>query len=291
MAEHWLAVTELKAMLAADAKFSSLCRMAMKSRSIDIQKFERNLSRIIRNFANGLKQEAAFNDKGVKAAARVIRSLAKLLAMEIVRTFTSETSIKTQIDGAKLSERHLLRELESSLAPRFLIEDDNDDEDEDEDEDEDLADFPNILQVKAFILSSKAFKNMRWALHWFLQPNVSETVSEEMMPELGSEEPHTVTFYLRWNLLRFCEEELEGNSKLATVLTVTGSGRFAYATTCQQYVDQYWPETGQLVLKLLESAMHRRTSGEPHLTDHGCVNSNITLQKCRLHGGSLCQWI
>ena len=272
IAAPWAAVTELKAMFATDERFSSLCSTAIESRGIGVQRFERNLCRLIKRFATGLRKEAALDDMAGRAAAGVISSLARRLAMEIARTFTSKETIKLEVDEAKRSECDRHRELELSLAAyqpdhvgladEISSDDDTDSAEGMEDEDEENA--SNILQLKAFILSSNAFKNMRWGLHRFLQPDVLQTISKEMKLELNSEGQHTITFHVHWNLLKFCEEELEGKQNLATVLTVTGTDEIAFATTCQEYVIQHWPNTGQDVLRFLESAILQRTHRESH---------------------------
>ncbi len=267
----WAAVTELKAMFATDEQFSSLCSTAIGSRGIGIQRFERNLCRLIKHFAIGLKQEAALDDMAGRATARLISSLARRLATEIARTFTSKDTIQKEIEEAKLSERDRHREIELSLAPyqpdnRELVDDISSDDDADSAEgieDENEEDVTNVLQLQTFILSSNAFKNMRWGLHRFLQPDVLKTISNKMSLELNSKGQHTVTFHVHWNLLKFCEEELEGHYDLASVLTVTGTGKIAFATTCQEYVARYWPNTGQDVLLFLESAILQRKHGEP----------------------------
>ena len=268
----WATVRELKAMFATDERFSSLCSTAIESRGIGVQRFERNLCRLIKRFATGLRNEAALDDMAGRAAAGVISFLARLLAMEIARTFTSKETIKLELDEAKRSERDRHRELELSLAayqPDHVgladeISSDDDTDGAEEIEDEDEENVSNILQLKAFILSSNAFKNMRWGLHRFLQPDVLQTISKEMKLELNSEGLHTITFHVHWNLLEFCEEELEGKQNLATVLTVTGTDEIAFATTCQEYVIRYWPNTGQDVLTFLESAILQRTHRESH---------------------------
>ena len=272
IAAPWATLTELKAMFATDERFSFLCSTAIESRGIGVQRFERNLCRLIKRFATGLRNEAALDDMAGRAAAGVISSLARRLAMEIARTFTSKETIKREVDEAKRSERDRHRELELSLAayqPDHVgladdISSDDDTDGAEEMEDENEENVTNILQLKAFILSSNAFKNMRWGLHRFLQPDVLQTISKEIKLELKSEGLHTITFQVQWNLLKFCEEELEGKQTLATVLTVTGTDEIAFATTCQEYVIRHWPNTGQDVLTFLESAILQRTHRESH---------------------------
>ena len=267
----WAAVTELKATFATDEQFSSLCSTAIESPGIGVQRFERNLCRLIKLFAKGLKEEAALDDMAGRATARLISSLARRLATEIARTFTSKDTIQRGMEEAKLSERDRHREIELSLAPyqpdnRELVDDISSDDDADSAEgieDENEEDITNVLQLQTFILSSNAFKNMRWGLHRFLQPDVLKTISNKMSLELNSKDQHTVTFHVHWNLLKFCEEELEGHYDLASVLTVTGTGDIAFTTTCQDYVGRYWPNTGQDVLLFLESAILQRKHGEP----------------------------
>ena len=277
----WATVIELKAMFATDERFSFLCKTAIESRGIGILRFQRNLHRLVKNFASELMREAAVEDKVGRAAAGAIRSFARRLAMEITRTFTSDETVKEAVDKARLSERTRHRVLESSLAAYHpnsvgaidrtpaddieLADDISSDDDVDNAEDEDQEDVPNVLQARTFILSSNAFSNMRWSLHRFLQPDVLQNISKEMEPELNCHGQHTVIFYVSWNLLKFCEDELEGNLDLATVLTLTGTSKIALARTCQEYVVRHWPSIGQGLLTFLETAIRQRTHRESQL--------------------------
>ena len=270
IATPWMKVTELKAMFATDVRFNSLCKTAIESPGIGIQRLERNLGRLIRHFATALRKEAAVDDMAGRAAARFIGFQARRLAMEIVRFFISKETIKEEIDYARLSERFQHRNAYQlsyvGLANDISSEDDADSVNniEDEADEDSKEDISNIIQLKVFILSSNAFENLRWGLNRFLQPDVLQAISKEMGLETNSEGRHTVTFHVYWNLLNFCEEELEGNWDLATVLTVTGTGKTAFATTCQEYVVRHWPKTGQAVLTFLESAIRHKTHRKSH---------------------------
>lgn len=118
----WAAAEELKAMLANDERFSSLCTMAVGRGGIGVQKFERNLVRLIKRFAIGLSKEAAVHEKAGRAAAGLIKSFARRLAMEIVQTFTSEGAIRKEIEEARSSERDRHRKLNAlwRCTVRFL---------------------------------------------------------------------------------------------------------------------------------------------------------------------------
>ncbi len=267
-------------MLANDERFSSLCMMAIERGGIGVPKFERSLVRLIKRLAIGLSNKAAIHDKAGRAAAGLIKLFARRLAMEIVRTFTSEGAIRKETEAARSSERDRHHELECSLAvyqsgsseqmgldltsDMEVADDISSDDDMDnvkDDTAEDEEDIPNALQVKAFILASYAFSDMQRNLLRFLQPNVLEAISKEMKLEFNSVEQHTVTFQVQWDL----QGELECNQDLTAVLTITGTSQIAFATTCQDYVIRYWPKIGPDVLKFLESAISRRTHRESHL--------------------------
>ena len=277
----WATVTELKTMFAIDERFSFLCKTAIGSQGIGVLRLQRNLHRLVKNFASELMKEAAVEDKVGRAAAGAIRSIARRLAMEITRVFTSDETVKEAVDEAMLSEPTRHRELESSLAAYHpnsvrategasaddieLADGISSDDDIDNAEDQDQKDVPSVLQARTFILSSNAFSNMRWSLHRFLYPDVLQNISKEMKVELDSHGQHTVIFDVPWNLLKFYEDELEGNSDLATVLTLTGTSKVALAMTCQEYVVRHWPSIGQDLLTFLETAIRQRTHRESQL--------------------------
>ncbi|KAI9793060.1 MAG: hypothetical protein M1816_000958 [Peltula sp. TS41687] len=74
-------------------------------------------------------------------------------------------------------------------------------------------------------------------------PDMLEAIRKEMIPALDSSERQTAIFHVRWSLPEYCEKELESHEQLASVLTVTGTAGLAYATTCKEYLNRFWPQS------------------------------------------------
>lgn len=62
----------------------------------------------------------------------------------------------------------------------------------------------------------------------------------------------TATFRVHWNLYKYISEELEKEEKLGNLLTISGTSKKAYCTTCAEYVAMLWPETGLWMLKTIQ---------------------------------------
>lgn len=74
----------------------------------------------------------------------------------------------------------------------------------------------------------------------------------------------TVDVEVSWELLKFVKEELKEDYDLDQVLSLSGHSGQAVALTCGEYMSKIWPETGQYILNMLQSALQllrRMTSG------------------------------
>lgn len=70
-------------------------------------------------------------------------------------------------------------------------------------------------------------------------------------------------FELLWDVDGFVSEELEHPRDLAAVLTLSGTIKDAYATTCDEYIRMFWPDISHFVLKqLLPAITGSQYSGE-----------------------------
>lgn len=65
------------------------------------------------------------------------------------------------------------------------------------------------------------------------------------------------TFAIRWDLFKYVRRELEEDQNLARILTVSGTAKKAYSTTCADYVCKLWPKTGLWMLKILQTVIDR----------------------------------
>jgi Chromatin remodelling complex Rsc7/Swp82 subunit len=96
----------------------------------------------------------------------------------------------------------------------------------------------------------------------FTSPDQLTWIRSQLMSDFGLSDRQEICFYLRWNLLGFCEKELDGSKDLAQVLTITGSGKKAFATTCEDYINMFWPQNGAQLLESLQHAMKSSQQGK-----------------------------
>ncbi|KAI1347988.1 hypothetical protein F5Y01DRAFT_229273 [Xylaria sp. FL0043] len=89
----------------------------------------------------------------------------------------------------------------------------------------------------------------------------TKTVSRSKCPEEVQ-----VTFDVKWDIMGFlCQQDygIPHSEAIANSVTLTGSGTYAQALTCRQYMAQMWPLTGSQTLKLiqetLKSTEHKKT--------------------------------
>jgi len=93
------------------------------------------------------------------------------------------------------------------------------------------------------------------------QMNIYEKLSKEM--KLGSQASgnQIVTFQVQWDLLNYCQMELEEHAVLGSLLTISGTASNAYATSCKEYLTRFWPRSGWKTLRTLEAAIASEMKG------------------------------
>ena len=77
---------------------------------------------------------------------------------------------------------------------------------------------------------------------------VIQTKSDEAIQpgaKLGS---NKLNLLLEWELPAFCTQELEDGADIGSVLCVTGSATDAWATTCGEYLERFWPSVHLCIL-------------------------------------------
>ena len=65
------------------------------------------------------------------------------------------------------------------------------------------------------------------------------------------------TIVVSWDLRKYIKQELEKDQKLEHILTVSGTAKKAYSTTCAHYVKRFWPQTGLWMLEILRVVIDR----------------------------------
>jgi hypothetical protein len=76
---------------------------------------------------------------------------------------------------------------------------------------------------------------------------------ESVMEGIQGSVLYETTLHIAWDLWDFRDYQMNGSQDFGSMLTVTGSVDTAWATTCKQYAERYWPDTAGTVLKALES--------------------------------------
>ena len=66
------------------------------------------------------------------------------------------------------------------------------------------------------------------------------------------EKYYRINFDLTWELLAFVRDHLGESEKLSQVITLTGTQVNAQASTCEQYIREFWPNTGPQVLSSID---------------------------------------
>ncbi|KAI1746156.1 hypothetical protein F4680DRAFT_400578 [Xylaria scruposa] len=80
--------------------------------------------------------------------------------------------------------------------------------------------------------------------------------------------PESSEFIIETNLslLHYVKYNFPGQQiELATLLTITGTAFYAYATTCLEYLKETWPDTGEILLPILQKAI-REVLDHPEMT-------------------------
>ena len=79
-------------------------------------------------------------------------------------------------------------------------------------------------------------------------------------------------------MLDFMQEQYEPGQSLHQVLLLVGTPRQAYTTTCLQYMEETWPESGRLTVDILNSVMQAGSSYSsysPSLVRRSCFTDLV----------------
>jgi tetratricopeptide (TPR) repeat protein len=181
---------EFVSLLLNDAILQPLYQLCFESDRIGAQRFENNFRRLLKLFANDLRSEA--QDKVQKSAVYFVRSRARNIAHCIWRKYEPDRAGVThtaQKKGNDFDAKHRLNEFLGSLDKTYQQEqrgifdhaqplqtavshdvgaqDSSSDSDESDDGSEGEHGLFALASVKAFLLSSNAFQNLRENLQQF----------------------------------------------------------------------------------------------------------------------------
>ena len=117
--------------------------------------------------------------------------------------------------------------------------------------------------VKDFLVSGVAFGHLRLALRDTLHQKPMDIVRQEVFSGIPSSDEisYDVTFFVYWDIRQYLENELTPRQTLASVLTVSGGSRDAFATPCGSYIQWLWSEASVDLLDALDETMKHGKHG------------------------------
>lgn len=239
------AVNEFTTFFVHEKGLNRLFTIAFEEKSIGAEEFELKFATLLKEFSTELEYDA--QGEYQRAAARLAGSYAALISHRIRRIKETgsrhlfpEQASDHDMNLPQVSVLPVSAEESEVLDANYL----QDDQDQ----------IFTVLDLKAFIAPSKSLCNLRHKLSRFVQPDVIQAITTELL-ELGPSEMQDVTFRIQWDLLKYCKEELRGSHTLAPVLTISGNAKTPYATSCDDYMSFCWPNTGRQTLQTLEEAI------------------------------------
>lgn len=75
------------------------------------------------------------------------------------------------------------------------------------------------------------------------------TISTIMEPVMRQSGEQSVTFEISWDVDDFFSKETKGKQDFAPILTLTGTIDKAYASSCEEYVQRFWPNFGMEMIR------------------------------------------
>lgn len=88
--------------------------------------------------------------------------------------------------------------------------------------------------------------------------HVKHTVSNAFGALIPPGQTHEVAFHIAWQLRQCIRDELEGSPDLGPILTLSGTWKHTWATTCHQYVQRTWGTAGEHFLMDLEILLGKK---------------------------------
>lgn len=270
-------VKELTAYFIHEKSLDALLTIAFENRSIGAEECQRKFADLLKRFSTELRDEAQNDDQS--AVARLTGSYAALMSHKIRQI--KETNVQ-QISPSRSSDHDLPQVVVSHMPEEYESLDDNDSQYNDRDQ------TSTALGLKSFVTSSRSFSNLRHRLSRFVQPDVFQSISIEMSQGLEPTGIQQATFQIHWKLLEYCKAELQGRPVLASVLTISGNAKTAYATSCDEYMNHFWPNTGLNTLKTLNAALEAAIGCEMYV--YGKLATKFLKIECTLTFAKTALW-
>ena len=270
-------VKELTAYFIHEKSLDALLTIAFENWPIGAEECQRKFADLLKRFSTELRDEALNDDQS--AVARLTGSYAALISHKIRQI--KETNFQ-QPSPSRSSDHDLPQVVVSHMPDEVEFSDNNDSQYNDRDQ------TSTVLGLESFLTSSKSFGNLRHRLSRFVQPDVFQSISIEMNQGLEPTGIQQATFQIQWKLLEYCKVELHGRPVLASVLTISGNAKTAYATSCDEYMNHFWPNTGLKTLKTLNAALDAAIGCEMYV--YGKLATKILKIECTLTFAKTVLW-
>jgi hypothetical protein len=145
------------------------------------------------------------------------------------------------------------------------VGEDDVDEDDAEAEEGDESAIDNVEAVKNFMRSTKPFQRLREDICLFAFPDTRQLIRTAVdsldLFHLDSD-VMTINCHARWEVLACCETEVEDLHNIAQTVTFTGNSKYAQAASCDEYLRQTWPKTGDNMMRAFRQAVTKGICGK-----------------------------
>lgn len=170
------ATDRLVRLLLEDATIKSLCEDALRENGMSRERFERNLSRLLKGFAVELRKEAQTREQ--RQAAHLVRFRARNSAHVICSTLRKEKGQKNSNNVSDSGAANLLNIEEAEMECDLDIDDDSDSVSESSEDSPD-----DFQHLELFVKDSQAFGLFREKLRIFIHPQKAQlaTLSTPMV--------------------------------------------------------------------------------------------------------------
>lgn len=125
----------------------------------------------------------------------------------------------------------------------------------------------DFLDLRKFLLESPEYEWLLHSLNNSMSSDINETsrlrIRKTILESLHTctvrpTESYTMSVQVHWQPREFLRQQyghLPTHPLLGSVITLSGSGDEAYASTCQAYVQNMWPRSGPRVIDLIQAAV------------------------------------
>ena len=121
----------------------------------------------------------------------------------------------------------------------------------------------------------------------------SQVLGTLLSSEAGQYGQYSASLEIQWDILGFMRDQFPDkdfpNTDLSLVVTISGSAEHAQATSCSEYIRQYWPIQGSRVLDALQRALDSPAHTSQSVFNYGALPTythltfDVTLGKVVLN--------